>query len=130
MSTICSPTVGISTAYPHQLELACWEHGHLADFGITAKTIDIVLLVDQHHDDIRRKNSGYNENQPKGIVMKNETNEVSETPESAPSFIDVAARAAVTAVISVVVSAVATALLKKAVKRFRKPKLTVVTNEK
>jgi len=41
MSDPCTPRVGVSPAYPHYLELSCWEHGVIAtlDYTVTAATI-------------------------------------------------------------------------------------------
>lgn len=60
--------------------------------------------------------------------MENETIEVSETPVNVMSIKEVAARAAVGALVGIAVTELATFLMRKAVARFRKPKLTLVNN--
>lgn len=61
--------------------------------------------------------------------MENETIEVLPTPEAVLSIKDIAARAAVGALVGIVVTEVAKYLMVKAVKRFKKPQLTIVKSE-
>lgn len=60
--------------------------------------------------------------------MENEAIEVSETPVNVMSIKEVAARAAVGALVGIAVTELASYLLRKTVKRFRKPQLTLVDN--
>lgn len=51
MSEPCTPRVGVSHAYPHELELSCWEHGFIANLGCTATAADIARFTAEHLKD-------------------------------------------------------------------------------
>jgi len=46
----CAPTIGISHVYPHELELACWHHGVIANLGMMPKAAEILRLLHEHHE--------------------------------------------------------------------------------
>lgn len=51
----CSPTVAVSASYPHHLELACWEHGSIADLGYTPSAANIAWHVNKHLTDLGQR---------------------------------------------------------------------------
>ena len=49
----CKPQLHISSAYPHDLELGCWEHGHIMWCGRKVDALAIVRETEKHYRKVR-----------------------------------------------------------------------------